>query len=187
MAASKETEWRPLARCSQKRRKWGASDVKSLANEFFHAMPARAQHMLNDKPFVGTSLIKFVDESGPQHQDLKRNAVLVRAAIRNFPDRVPVKFYIADVFLQMHHDSSGALLHCSDECPSVEERAMEEAAKLCRLVGYLRQLWRNATESFDPLINDLKANLGSGPRSASSSSGSEPPTAKKTKREDEQI
>jgi hypothetical protein len=148
---------------------WTQTEVTELASVMFNTLPNEVHRLVSSDAFKGGPIIMLDSVlQSPTRKHLRQNKFWIQAVARVFPATVPSGYFLADALLELNDMLDGNLLKVTD--PDVRAGqltlALQEAAKLKKLIGYLRYLYRATDQSSCPQVAALKALLQKNPRSS---------------------
>ena len=144
---------------------WGHAEVAELANIMFETLPPQVHDLVASELFKGGPIIMLDNVlQSPGRKHLRQNRFWLHALIKVFPASVPSAYFLADALLELNHMFDGNLLKVLGGQDSRLTLALQEAAKLKKLLGYLRYLFRATVHSHCPEVAALKALLQKKPR-----------------------
>eukprot|EP00969_Alexandrium_andersonii_P018943 826952-Alexandrium_andersonii.AAC.1 len=143
---------------------WAEQDAFDLAAQWMDALPSAALDLCRSAQFQGGCLVSLKDvESTPTRKDVEANFVWLLGVVKKYSDRIPSGYLIADGLIALDSKLGGDHLKTppGQLAKSKALIAMGEAAKLKRLLGHLRFLFRASGRSPSPKIQQLKQHLRS--------------------------
>ena len=154
--ASAPADWKTLKPGYKARCKWSWRQVHEWAVDLVDAMPPKVREHVKAGKFNGDKIMKLANLiAEPQHHELKSNKWALQATIKKMPGSIPSHYFLADVWAEANRILKHGLLKGG----VVSARALHEGCALRKLWSYLRQLYREATTSWDPDIQELKSLL----------------------------
>ena len=128
------------------RRWWSGDEATALADAFVALFPASALAAIEEGKVKPGPLITL-DESdeegrlGVLYEDIEENITWLRPLIKQFPDRVPSAYLVADSLMILNKRLNCKLLQLVGG-GTAQDAALAEAFKMKRLVQRVRFLWR---------------------------------------------
>ena len=145
-----------------KRGKWTHAQVQSSMESLWRSLSPRAKRLLKEKKFTGGSLLS-IKADAVTAEALNRNYMWLKPFQEHFASRTPSAYFIADVFLALDRALDGALLlppesllETAGHGDGKQMLALVEAAKLRRMLSYVRYLSRQTTNSIFSNVEALK-------------------------------
>lgn len=150
-----------------RRGKWNHAQVQGAVESLWQSLSPRAKQLLRSKKFTGGSLLAMSAEDkgkgGVSVDGLNRNYMWLKPFQERFPGKTPSAYFIADVFVALDRRLEGALLlppksllETAGDGDGKQMLALVEAAKLRRMLSYVRYLSRQTPKSIFPNVEDLK-------------------------------
>ena len=136
--------------------------MKDLAFNIKCTLPLAVSQVLTAETWKGGPLVQLDSEVARcTASDVKVNRAWLAPFVKAFPDRVPSQFLIADTFLYLDRLFMGSLLlqYKEDEVQTKNTLAADEAQKVKRLIGGLRNLWRSSPLLAFRVRNDIRHNF----------------------------
>ena len=127
-------------------------------------LPDKVKSIVEHGDFKGERIVVLKDEVQMHvtEKDIRAHHMMIKALIMEFPHKVPSAFYCADVLLKLNVLMGNKLLQVDDPT-SV---ALADGAKLKKMIGALRGLFRHSQGAKSKIIADLKKILKSKPKAA---------------------
>ena len=118
--------------------------MKSLAVAMKRNLPLPVLQVLGSDDWKGGALLQVEgDVCRPSSEELVVNFPWLQVVARRFTSSVPSAYFCTDLFLMLDSLFMGKLL-VPTATQSKKQLASEEGAKLKRLMGALRFLWRSS-------------------------------------------
>jgi len=143
---------------------WTHAEVVHQAKLMYELLPAQVHELVASDAFKGGPIIMLdsVLES-PRRKHLKQNRFWLQAVVTVFRSSVPSGYFLTDALLELNGMFKDNLLKPVNGGDKLT-LALQEAAKLKKLVGHLRYLFRGTVCSKCPEVAALKALLLRNPR-----------------------
>ena len=126
---------------------WSLADVQAQAKLMSEMLPKKVHDLVGSSSYTGGPIINYDNVlSSPTRVHLKKNACWLKAVVTIFKSSVPSGYFLADSLLELDKVMGERLLRPSaGQCKLT--LALQEAAKLKKLAGHLRYLYRNTSKS----------------------------------------
>jgi len=150
------------------RRPWTRTEVTQLASIMFRTLPHQVHRLVSSEALKGGPIVMLDSVlQSPRQKHLRQNRFWIQAVAKVFPASVPSAYFLAGAMLELNGMFDGNLLKVpvQDVQGCKLTPALQEAAKLKKLLGYLRYLFRSTVQSRCPEVAALKAHLQKNPRS----------------------
>lgn len=123
---------------------WTERDVRDMALSLRRNLPLGVMQVLTSGSWEGGDLIQLDDDTTrPGSREIVTNYCYLKPVVEQFSTYVPSGYYCCDVFLALDDLFHGKLLiPQAGQCK--KDLAGKEGARLKRLVGGLRYLWRSS-------------------------------------------
>lgn len=109
-------------------------------------LPLSVSQVLAAPEWSGGDLVQLEDTvTTPKAEDLVLNYPWLLPFVKQFRDRIPSQFFIADCMLYLDKTYNNRLLIPVEEGASKVSLAVDEAKKVKLLMSSLRALWRSST------------------------------------------
>ena len=120
-------------------------DVQTLAMSLKNSLPLAVKAIFQDPEWCGGPILQVDSEvSRPGSDDVLVNFHFVKPFVARFAETIPSGFFCADVFLYADRLFNGNMLKMPDGQQDKKTLAAVEGAKMKRLMGALRYLWRSS-------------------------------------------
>ena len=137
---------------------WRFQDVQALARVIHETLPQQVHDLVAGPDYKGGAIVNLDSViQSPTRQHLRKNVYWIKPIVGIFQRSVPSGYFLCDALMELDKLMNKKLLQ-----PKSGDKltlALQEASKLKKLVGHLRYLYRNTSNSHSEEIAMLKGLL----------------------------
>ena len=168
-----KNNWRSLR--PDKRHKWSFEACRRICDHWKQQLPVNVLIDIEKGTMANLNLVRLKDAlmHTPKASDVEDNFIWLLPLVDMFPTKIPPGYFVQDcfylldqllayrLFLAEKLENPKAPVFVSEALKEYKmSKVAKEAAKLVRVFGYLRYLFRESKSSGRPKIAELKSKLG---------------------------